>query len=116
MTKTKLTWRMDYGDEIESDDTVLWVNDKPSETIISPCGGCYVLYINGKEYQLFNTRNEARKVALDVIKREGLYAPRNYKRVMATINQGTEQRYIEEHYEDFTKEELKELVKSLLVK
>ena len=75
MAKTKLTWRRDYGDEMETDDTVLWVNGKPTETIISPYGGCYVLYINGEEYQLCNTRAEAKEVALDVIKKGGALCP-----------------------------------------
>lgn len=57
--KVTLTWKRDYGDGMDTDDSVLWINGNPSNIIISGVdGGCLYLYINEKEMAIGETRKE----------------------------------------------------------
>ena len=61
-TTIKKSWKRDYGDGYETDDTVLWINGKPTENIVSPLSSeCYFAYVEGIEVGMFSTRKEAKQ-------------------------------------------------------
>ena len=54
-------WKKDYGDGQETDDSVLWINGKPTNNYISGYG-YYTAYIDGVEFgYIFDTLKEAKQ-------------------------------------------------------
>lgn len=113
--KKRLTWKNNYGDGSCTDDLVLWVDGKPTDTIISPCSGFNTIYIEGEEFQICDTKKEGKEIAMEEIAERGLYMPDNLENLGFAIEQRWEFGFLEEHYEEFSKEELKALVHALLV-
>lgn len=61
----KYRWRRDYGDGYETDDSVLWIEGKPTDHCVSPIStACYFAFIDNKEVGMFDTREEAKKYIL----------------------------------------------------
>lgn len=61
----KIKWKRDYGDGYETDDSVLWINNKPTNnSVCCVSGGCYYAYVNNKEIGVFSTLKEAKEEIL----------------------------------------------------
>ena len=60
MAKKKV-WRKSYGDGECTDDSVLWINGKPTKNIVSPCSGCFFAYCDNKEIGVYDSRKNAKE-------------------------------------------------------
>jgi SH3-like domain-containing protein len=72
MTKSnkRMVWRKDYGDGYETEDLVLWVDGKPTDTIINEYSEeCYILDVDGEEIGLYDTKADAKRDALEILKK-----------------------------------------------
>lgn len=58
--KKTYSWKRDYGDHCETDDSVLWIGGKPTDHCVSQASGVFYAYIYGKEEGIFDTRKEAK--------------------------------------------------------
>ena len=62
--KKNLVWKKDYGTGEETDDSVLWVNGKPTDTVISGWNGCWFLMKGNTTLYTGATKKEC-KIALE---------------------------------------------------
>lgn len=65
---SKIVWKKDYGDGYETDDSVLWINGKPTKSFVSQNSGIFYAYVNDKEIAMADTRKEAKIIILDELK------------------------------------------------
>ena len=63
--KINLKWKRDYGDGVETDDTILWIDGKPTQNIVSQASGIYYTYINNKMVYMADSRKEAKEFILE---------------------------------------------------
>ena len=60
-----IKWRKDWGDGYETDDSVLWINNEPTNNCVSGYGDCQYAYINDKQVSyIFESRSEAKAYLL----------------------------------------------------
>lgn len=63
----KLNWKKSYGDGQYTIDTVLWIDGKPTDNVISPVSGYYSLYVNDERYGEADTISEAKETILKAL-------------------------------------------------
>ena len=67
-TITKMRWRKKYGEageEQETDDSVLWINGKATDNLVSPWSGVFSAYYHGIEIGVYDSRKEAKLAVLE---------------------------------------------------
>lgn len=62
-----LKWKKDYGDGSYTEDTILWIDGEPTDNIISPSSGFYVVYVNGIKEYITDNRKDARDYILNAL-------------------------------------------------
>lgn len=67
MDKIKKTWRRDYGDGYETDDSVLWINGQPTDHCVSQSSGVFYAFIDGSRAGFFDSLKEAKEFILSEI-------------------------------------------------
>ena len=62
----KISWKHNYGDNEETYDTVLWLDNKPTNNYISGISSCcHSAYIDGEEKYICDTIKEAKQFILE---------------------------------------------------
>lgn len=60
----KKVWKCSYGNGEITDDSVLWINGKPTDNVVSGWAGCWFAYKDNEEIGVYPTKKEAKEAIL----------------------------------------------------
>lgn len=63
----KLKWKRDYGDNEPTYDSVLWIDNQPTQHSVCQSSGVYYVYLYGKRFALADSLQEAKNIILENI-------------------------------------------------